>query len=270
MRPAFRFVLSAGCFAVNVKKQSALRSTRRTDLVHKSPQISAQKKRAVQRLQHRTFGEWRAKYRRMIAALLAGIAAAMTILFFAPHMEPTRSIVVAARDLPTGHHIAAADLATVNLASDAIPPSSTRRFEEITGQQLAVPIEQGSPIPKSSLLGPDLLTGAPPGTSAVPVRASDAEGTSILRPGMRVNVVLTTGNGYETPTESRVIARGVTVLWNGSQSGNESSSWFGASSNQPGTIVVAAPESEAARLAGATSEGKVSLLISPSEEDADP
>lgn len=205
-----------------------------------------------------------------MAALLAGIAVAMTILLFAPRAEPTRSVVVAARDLPTGHQLAAADLATVHLASDAIPPSSTRSAEEVTGQQLAVPLERGSPIPKASLLGPGLLTGAPPGTSAVPVRAADAEGTSILRPGMLVNVVLTTGNGYETPTQSRVIARNVTVLWNGDSSGNGSSSWLGSSKSQPGTIVVAAPEADAARLAGATSEGKVSLLISPSAAGVGP
>ncbi|MGY5317967.1 Flp pilus assembly protein CpaB [Neomicrococcus lactis] len=231
----------------------------------KKQTFDARKARASRRRRGRTFQEWRAKYRRVIAALLAGVAVALTLIFFAPRIEPTRSVLVAARDLPAGHQLAAADLATVNLASDAIPPSSVRTAGEITGQQLAVPIERGAPIPRSSLVGPGLLTGAPPGTSAVPVRAADAEGTSILRPGMNVNVVLTTGNGYETPTESRIIARNVVVLWNGDQSSGSSTSWLSSSKNQPGTVVVAAPEDDAARLAGATTEGKVSLVISSSD-----
>ncbi|MBB5513611.1 Flp pilus assembly protein CpaB [Neomicrococcus aestuarii] len=213
--------------------------------------------------------EWKARYRRPLAALLAGAAVALALLHFGPRIEPTRSVLTAVRDLPAGHHLAAGDLVTVQLASDAIPPSSTRELTEVVGQQLAVPLERGAPVPAASLVGPGLLTGAPTGTSAVPVRAADAEGTAILRPGMRVNVILTTGNGYEAPTQSRVIARNVTVLWNGDSS-EGSSSWLSSGNSQPGTIIVAAPEADAAQLAGATSEGKVSLVISPNAEDAAP
>ena len=62
-------------------------------------------------------------------------------------------------------------------------------------------------------MGPGLLTGAPPGSAAVPLRMADPSSIQLVSPGQLVNVVLTSGNGYEQASPSKVLAKAVPVLW---------------------------------------------------------
>ena len=171
--------------------------------------------RAQDPLHRRGWRELLALYRRPLAACLAALSVACALSALAPDHVPTRTVVVAARDLPAGQAIAASDLALRVLASEALPSDVASDAGEVVGGRLAVPLRSGSPVALASLVGPGLLTGTPPGTVAVPVRPSDAETVSLLSPGQLVDVVLSTGNGYEQPVESAVIASALPVLWTG-------------------------------------------------------
>jgi Flp pilus assembly protein CpaB len=144
------------------------------------------------------------------------------------------------------------------LASAALPPDVAGDAGEVVGARLSVPLRSGSPVAPASLVGPGLLTGSPPGTVAVPVRPSDAETVSLLSPGQLVDVVLSTGNGYEQPVESAVIASALPVLWTGDTAPD--GGWLGGES-PAGMVVLAASAAESAVLAGAASRGRIFLVL---------
>ena len=214
--------------------------------------------RAQDPLHRRGWRELLALYRRPLAACLAALSVACALSALAPEHVPTRTVVVAARDLPAGQAIAASDLALRVLASEALPSDVASDAGEVVGGRLAVPLRSGSPVALASLVGPGLLTGTPPGTVAVPVRPSDAETVSLLSPGQLVDVVLSTGNGYEQPVESAVIASALPVLWTGDTASDDG--WLGGES-PAGMVVLAASTAESAVLAGAASRGRIFLVL---------
>ena len=111
---------------------------------------------------------------------------------------------------------------------------------------------------RSALLGDGLLTGTAPGTVAVPLRPADPATVQLLAPGQVVDVILTTGNGYDVASGSSVLARAVPVLW--TAPGGTAATWPGAD-DDAGLVVVAADADEAAALAGASSSGDVHLVL---------
>jgi len=226
--------------------------------MRKQPRPRLRPGRAQAPPHRRTWREVLAVYRRPLAACLAAVSVACALSALAPEHVPTRTVVVAARDLPAGHAIAASDLALRVLASAALPPDVAGDAGEVVGARLSVPLRSGSPVAPASLVGPGLLTGSPPGTVAVPVRPSDAETVSLLSPGQLVDVVLSTGNGYEQPVESAVIASALPVLWTGDTAPD--GGWLGGES-PAGMVVLAASAAESAVLAGAASRGRIFLVL---------
>jgi Flp pilus assembly protein CpaB len=196
-------------------------------------------------------------YRRPLAAGLAALAVASALSALAPESTPTVPVVVAVRDVPTGGILDDSSLKVSPMAARALPPGVFGSIDEVRGSQLAVPAAAGAPITATSLVGPGLLTGAAPGTVAVPVRPSDADVGNLLAPGQLVDVVLSEGNGYEREVRSRVIASAVPVLWVPEGDGG---SWVG-SGGESGLVVVAASQAESAALAAAPSRGRVFLVL---------
>lgn len=206
----------------------------------------------------RSWRELLALYRRPMAACLAALSVAAALSALAPAHSPVVDVVVASRDLPAGSVLGSDALELRELASGAVPPDAGTSIAEVSGSQLAVPLAAGSPVPAASLVGPGLLTGTAPGTVAVPIRPADPDTVGLLRPGQLVDVVLSEGNGYEQPVESRVIARSVPVLW--VPTGDDSGAWPGSGASR-GMVVVAAPQEDSAELAGAASRGRIFLLM---------
>ncbi|MCU1436824.1 MAG: flagellar biosynthesis protein FlgA [Pseudarthrobacter sp.] len=130
---------------------------------------------------------------------------------------------------------------------------------EATGMQLASPLRQGQLLTDAQLLGPGLLTGSPPGSAAVPLRMADPSSIQLVSPGQLVNVVLTGANGYDQDTPSQVLAASVPVLWTSGQ-GGKTGQWLGTAETD-GLIVVAAAPEQAARLAGASTQGKLFFVL---------
>jgi pilus assembly protein CpaB len=71
--------------------------------------------------------------------------------------------------------------------------------------------------------------------------------------------VLTGANCYDQQSASEVLASAVPVLWTSGQ-GGKTGQWLGTAETD-GLIVVAADPAQAARLAGASTQGKLFFVL---------
>lgn len=161
--------------------------------------------------------------RRLLAAVLLSAAAALAVLQLSPGSQQTVPTVVAARALGAGTVLSPEDLRVVDYPASLVPaggagqerasPEATSdpaaspetlgtRAEAVDGtgaegdptaawigRTLAAAVVEGQPLTGPSVLGPDLLSGQPPGTTAVTVRVADAAALTHVRPGQHVDLI---------------------------------------------------------------------------------
>ncbi|WP_049822244.1 RcpC/CpaB family pilus assembly protein [Arthrobacter sp. H41] len=198
------------------------------------------------------------RHRRLIAALLLCAAAGVGVEALLQDSNGTTPVMAAAMDVPVGTVLTKDHLVTRQLPPEVLPATAFVAVEPLLGQRVAAPLRKGDVLTDTALLGAGLLAGTPPGTVAVPLRPADESTVQLLAPGQLVDVVLTTGNGYDVAADTTVLASGLPVLWK-SVAGAEQA-WPGADP-QAGLVVVAAPPEDAAALAGSASSGKVYLVL---------
>lgn len=193
-----------------------------------------------------------------VALLLCG-AAASTVHQLTPPPLDTVPAVAATRDLPAGTALAGPDLARVQVPPGTVGEGFFRDRDQAAGRQLASPLRKGQLLTDAQLVGPGLLAGTPAGSAAVPLRMADPSSIRLVSPGQLVNVVITGSNGFEETRPPEVLATGVPVLWTSAQ-GGEGGQWLGTSETE-GLLVVAAGAEQAARLAGASTRGKLFFVL---------
>ncbi|MGA7203950.1 MAG: RcpC/CpaB family pilus assembly protein [Specibacter sp.] len=218
-----------------------------------------------------------------MAALLLCAAAALAVAQMTPSGPETTTVLVAARDLPAGHTLAAADLAPLAVSpamvpDGILPASGTEAVAGSApggvdgasphkgtgagmwiGRQVSGPVRRGEVMTDAALVGEELLIGAPPGSQAVPLRLADPTTVQLLRQGQLVNVVLSSSKGLDGPSSNEVLARNVPVLWTPVLSG--SGGGLLPSQETQGLVVVAATAEQAVPLAGASARGKLFLIL---------
>lgn len=155
--------------------------------------------------------------------------------------------------------MAVSDLEEVQIPPGMMTSGSVQKSGDVTGKQLAAPLRKGQLVSDAQLLGPGLLAGTPPGSAAVPLRMADPSSIQLVSPGQLVNVVLTRANGYDQQSPSELLASAVPVLWTSGQ-GGKTDQWLGTGETD-GLIVVAADPEQAARLAGASTQGKLFFVL---------
>lgn len=208
------------------------------------------------------FGSWITRNRRLAVALLLCVAAGIAVQQLTPASEQRVSIVVASRDLPAGASLTEADFTSVGVPSDLAISGAMAGVGNLVGRQLASPLRRGQIPTEASLLGPGLLTGAPAGSAAVPLRMADPSSIQLLSPGQLVSVVITAAGSYDEARQSQVLAGPVPVLWTSAQ-GGKPGEWLGQGETD-GLVVVAADPQQAEKLAGASTQGKLFfVLVSP-------
>lgn len=202
---------------------------------------------------------WLGRNRRLAIALLFSLAAAITVHQLTPPPADTATVLAAARDLPAGTALAASDLTALKIPPQLVTAGTIAEGSAAAGKQLAAPLRKGQLLTDSQLLGPGLLAGTPPGSAAVPLRMADPSSIQLVSPGQLVNVVLTGTNGYDQQSPPEVLASSVPVLWTSGQ-GGKTGQWLGTGETD-GLIVVAAAPEQAARLAGASTQGKLFFVL---------
>jgi pilus assembly protein CpaB len=196
-------------------------------------------------------------HRRLIAALLAGIAVAAGLSAVAPPHVPTVRVWTAARDLTGASPLGAGDVVVRALRRVDAPAGALPAGAAVVGRLLAGPVRRGEPLTDVRLLGPSLLGALRPrGLVAIPVRVADgAAAAALVRTGDVVDVLGT----LATPVDSAVpastpVATGMRVLAVPTRDG-------AADGDGGGLVVVAATPQQAAALAAAAGVERLSVVL---------
>ena len=172
---------------------------------------------------------------------------------------PPREVVVAARDLPLGATVHAADLDTVTRAESEIAPDAVTTDDDAIGRVVAVPVLAGSVVFTGHLApaGRDGLDGlVGPGTRAVRIQPADG-----LQPpvGAVVDVLVAFDPAFGGGGRAAIVASAARVLAVDATDTDDPT----ASGLAGVTLLVT--EEEARELAFATANGVVTLALAPPE-----
>jgi pilus assembly protein CpaB len=175
--------------------------------------------------------------RRITAVVLVLLAAALAVLPADRATPPTVPMLVAARDLPPGVTLRAADVLVSRLPPFLRPAAALTAPAQVTGRVLASATTAGEPLTRVRLVGPEnsRLTAGDPNAAAVPFRLADPAVADLLTPGTRVDVVTVS---QDSP-DPLVLAANATVLT------------VRRPAKDSSLVVIALPEVEATRVAAA-------------------
>src|SRR5881397_213997 len=137
----------------------------------------------------------------------------------APQPRDSITVAAAARDLPIGKRIEAADLKLVTLDRKDLPRGVFLKTSDVVGRAVAVPIFAGEIVLNAKLAtkgsGDGLTALIEPGMRAVSVQVNEISGVSgFIQPGTRVDVLFTrtfsNGNAATTTIlqNAKVVAYG--------------------------------------------------------------
>ena len=194
--------------------------------------------------------------RRLAAAALAlgalVLAAQPTPTEPRPERRTTVEVVVAARDVPAGAVLAAADLRVARLPPDTVPDGVPGAADELVGRPLAGALRAGEPITDVRLVGPGLTAALPAGRVAAPVRLADLAVAGLVHPGDRVDVLATAPGA----TDAEVVAEGALVLAGagGDPAGSEPDA---------GLLLLELDPATAGRLAAAAASDTLTVTLAP-------
>ena len=178
--------------------------------------------------------------RRLLAAVLAGLAVLAGVRAYAAPPPPTVAVLTAAHDIAPGATVAPGDLVTRPLPPEAVPAGMLRSAADAVGRTTTGPIRAGEPLTDVRLLTDDLLAHHP-GDVAAPVRIGDPGTVRMLRVGDRISLYAADPQGEREPVEA---ASGVPVI------ALPRARDEGVSAVSGALVVVAVPPETARRLAG--------------------
>jgi Flp pilus assembly protein CpaB len=188
--------------------------------------------------------------------LAAGLLLAGALLFAHPGSArgaPTTPTVVAARDLPSGVTLRAADVRLADLPDEARPEGVLSTLDVADGRLLAGAVRAGEPLTDVRLAS-TIPTSGEPGTATVPVRLADAAVAELLGPGRRVDVVA----APEPGTPASVLASGATVVTVGHP--GTSAKTLGPPDKGP-LVLLRLPDTIATRVAAISLERPVTVTL---------
>lgn len=144
-------------------------------------------------------------HRRGLAAVAAAIAVLALWSALRPSAPVSEEVVVARRTVTAGSTLTEADLEVRSLPASALPDQVARDPTPLLGRTSAATLTAGSILTEASVVAP--RSHARPGALTAPVRARDPDVLALLRPGDRIDLLGTDGNGAST-----TIARGAVVV----------------------------------------------------------
>lgn len=110
---------------------------------------------------------------------------------------PTRSVVVAAVDIPFRRSISDSEIVIKELPADAVPEGAATSIEQVLGKMSSVDVFEGEPILVQQLVTPDIVTqqvalSVPDGkiVMAVPTQ-SKLISNRLMRPGDKIDLMST-------------------------------------------------------------------------------
>ena len=212
----------------------------------------------------------RAALRASLFLGLAVVAAVGSALLLTRYMEartaaarvPTRTVMVAAVDLPVGTEIRAEHVRKVDWPVASSPEGAFDESAAVEGKVVSSRLVKGEPILSLKLAGTGggLSALLSPGMRAAAVRVDDVVGVAgFIHPGDTVDVIATIRQEGGMATSSKVILQRIKVLAVGKELDQRTKANEKAIPATVATLMVDAEESE--RLALAATQGKILLTL---------
>lgn len=190
-------------------------------------------------------------HRRSLGILAAMVCLFATLSVLAPAEPETAPILVATRELPGGTRLSETDIRQVPWPVALLPAGALSEPEEVVGRTITGGLSTGSALTSAAILN-GRTDGAGPGERLVPFRVPDAVTASLLQVGDVITVV---GSG----ADGNVIELATSVRVAGLPSPSGSGGLGGGESGA--LIVVAADEQTAARLAAASTQMRMAIVL---------
>ncbi|MEO5745170.1 MAG: SAF domain-containing protein [Terracoccus sp.] len=181
----------------------------------------------------------RARWRRVTAALLAGVAALVTLSAVTRGRVPPpgAATVVSVRALAAGSVVDAEDVEVIEVPVRVRPERAFAASDLVVGQVVSSAVDAGEMLTPSRLVGADLLAGQPADRVAMAVPVLDVHATG-ARAGSHVDLY-TTGSGARA-------ASNVVVLSVSGGSSDQDPTWGQAAPTQ---LTLALTPADAAQIA---------------------
>lgn len=205
--------------------------------------------------------------------LMIGVLAVMLGLFAAMYVyrglqsrsgnvEAGTQVMVAADDLQVGVKVEEHDIKIITIPASALPPGAPRKRADVVGHGVILPISTGEFILASKLAnenaGDSLPSLIPPGMRAVSVRVNEVVSVAgFVRPGTRVDVLLTGTPGGNSEQQTTTVLQNVAVLASGTHLERTPS---GEPQNTPVITLLVSPD-DAQKVTLAQSEGHIQLSL---------
>src|SRR5881397_769831 len=188
----------------------------------------------------------------------------------APQPRDSITVAAAARDLPIGKRIEAADLKLVTLDRKDLPRGVFLKTSDVVGRAVAVPIFAGEIVLNAKLStkgsGDGLTALIEPGMRAVSVQVNEISGVSgFIQPGTRVDVLFTrTFSNGDAATIT--ILQNVKVLAYGRQL-DPSAKVDQRDTNRPTVATLLVSREQAEKLVLAEQRGRIQLALRNALDD---
>src|SRR5437764_6658182 len=215
----------------------------------------------------------------LAGAVVFGLVAAVSVSRYLSsaqaYTKNLNNVVVAKVDIPAGTKVVAEQLETVQFPSNALPNGVFEMPDQLVGRGAIVQIAAREPVTDYKLAAEGSAGGLsaviPEGYRAMTVKVDDVVGISgFIMPGTLVDVVVVivtgdTGAQAQDPI-SKIVLQNIKVLANG-QNIDKPESEREANSVKAVTLQVTPEEAE--KLALASSEGKLQLVMRNSVDQDD-
>jgi Flp pilus assembly protein CpaB len=200
---------------------------------------------------------WWSSHRRLVGAILCGIAVVCAITAARPAAVPTTRIWVAARDLAGGSPLTSSDVALRRFPTSVVPAGAVSGGENVLGHLLGAPMRRGEPLTDIRLVSGALLDAIDrPGDVAVPVRVADGPAArALVHAGDDVDVIATTDPADGVTTQRSAVVHDVRVL------ATPTTDTDPGSGDTAGLLIVAASPRQATALAHASTEAQLSVAV---------
>lgn len=176
---------------------------------------------------------------------------------------PTRTVLVAAVDVPLGETVDAEDVKSVRWPADAVPEGALGEPDEVIGRSALTALVRHELLLDGKLAPREAGTGLPPvippGMRAVSVRVNEVIGVAgYVLPGTRVDVLATASpTDQREDTTTKVVLTNVAVLAAGTRLEKSED----AAPMQVSVVTLIVTPAEAERLTLASTEGKIQLAL---------
>lgn len=186
-----------------------------------------------------------------------------------PRKAEMSGLIVAAKALPVGVQIKAADVKVVQVPRDQRPNGAFEKIEDVVGRPVISNVLLDEPIVAGRLAergsGFGLSPVIPAGMRAVAVKVNEVVGVAgFLLPGLRVDVLVTVRPPGDGGARTSTILQNILVVSAGQQIQADSS---GSAVNVPVVTLLVTPEqAEILTLSGG--EGRIQLVLRNSGDQA--